>query len=148
MELLISKRNEKWLRERGAIEYGRSHYSYIVLLHAMFFISIFVENSASTEKSFEPVFLIAYVLLVIAKIWVIATLGNYWCTRILRVPNFSPIRKGPYKFFRHPNYFIVIAEIAIIPLVFHLYYTALIFSFLNAVMLFIRIREENKAWGY
>ena len=147
-ELIISKRNEKWLREQGAIEYGRGHYAFIVLLHTMFFVSMLVEYFSSGEKLFEPIFFLMFLLLIILKIWIISSLGRYWNTRILRVPNFVAITKGPYKIILHPNYCVVIAEIAIIPLVFHLYYTAIIFSLLNAEMLFVRIREENKAWGF
>jgi methyltransferase len=79
------------------------------------------------------------------KVWVISSLGKYWNTKIYRIPDARLIKKGPYIFFKHPNYAIVIAEIVVIPLIFHLYYTAIIFSLLNAIILSIRIRKENKA---
>ncbi len=75
---------------------------------------------------------------------VISSLGRYWNTKIFRVPGAPLIKKGPYKFFKHPNYIIVVCEIAVIPLIFHLYRTAIVFSILNAVMLSVRIKEENK----
>ena len=78
------------------------------------------------------------------KVWVIMSLGKFWNTKIYHIPNLPLVRKGPYKFIKHPNYLIVIAEIAIIPLTFHLYYTAIIFTILNAIMLSVRIKEENK----
>ena len=78
---------------------------------------------------------------------VIASLGKYWNTKILRIPGMAPIKKGAYKYFTHPNYIIVICEFIVVPMVFHLYWTAVIFSALNAVILWIRIREENEAWN-
>jgi methyltransferase len=79
--------------------------------------------------------------------WVIVSLGKYWNTKILRIPGMAPVTKGPYKYFRHPNYIIVVCEFIVVPLVFHLYSTAIIFSVLNAFMLSVRIREENRAWN-
>ncbi|RYY37476.1 MAG: hypothetical protein EOP46_02465 [Sphingobacteriaceae bacterium] len=76
-----------------------------------------------------------------------SSLGKYWNTRIFRVPGSVPVAKGPFKFLRHPNYVEVICEIAVIPLIFHLYYTAVIFTVLNAIMLAVRIRVENRVWN-
>ena len=72
------------------------------------------------------------------------SLGKYWNTKILRIPDSVLISKGPYRYFKHPNYIIVVCEIFVIPLIFDLYYTAVIFSVLNGVMLKVRIKEENK----
>jgi len=78
------------------------------------------------------------------KIWIILSLGKFWNTKIYHIAKAPLIIKGSYKYFKHPNYLVVIAEIMVIPLIFHLFYTALIFSILNAIMLYVRIREENK----
>jgi len=94
------------------------------------------------------VFLLLFILLLLFKYWVLSSLGLYWNTRIYRVPGSVAVKKGPYKLFKHPNYVDVVLEIAIIPLVFHLYYTALIFSVLNAIMLSVRIKVENKVWAH
>jgi methyltransferase len=91
-------------------------------------------------------FLIVFLVLVATKIWIIHSLGPYWNTKIYRIPGIAPVRTGAYKYLKHPNYLIVIAEIMIFPLIFHLYYTALIFTILNAIMLTIRIKAENKVW--
>jgi len=144
-ELLISKRNEKWLIENGAVEFGRSHYPLIVILHILFIVSLIIEYYLRSSSFFNIWFLFLYFLLVALKIWVISSLGKFWNTKIFRIADAPLITNGPYKFLKHPNYIIVIAEIVVIPLVFNLYYTAIIFSALNAVMLTIRIREENKA---
>jgi len=146
-ELYISRRNEKWLLSRGAIEYGRAHYPYIVALHTFFVISLITEYYLTGGQSISYIALSLFILLLAFKYWVLSSLGTYWNTRIYRVPGAVAVRKGPYKLFKHPNYIDVVLEIAIIPLVFHLYYTALIFSVLNAIVLSVRIRVENKVWA-
>lgn len=146
-ELYISKRNEKWLLSQGAIEYGRKHYPYIVALHTLFIISLIAEYYLTGGQSISYIALSLFILLLAFKYWVLSSLGTYWNTRIYRVPGAVAVRKGPYKLLKHPNYVDVVLEIAIIPLVFHLYYTALIFSVLNAIMLSVRIKVENKVWA-
>jgi methyltransferase len=145
LELLLSKSNEKWLLQNNAVEYGNMHYPFIVALHVLFIISLIIEYSTQITTSYSIFFLIFYFLIIAFKAWVILSLGKFWNTKIFRIPNMQLINKGPYKYFKHPNYMLVTAEIAVIPLVFHLYTTAIIFSILNAIMLFVRITEENKA---
>lgn len=144
-ELFLSKRNEKWLLQNGAVEYGKKHYPFIIALHSLFFLSLILEYTSQPTHSFSLLILLLYFLLLAIKVWVITTLGKFWTTKIYRIQNLPLINEGPYKYFKHPNYIVVIFEIATIPLVFHLYYTALIFSLLNAVVLTVRIKEENKA---
>ncbi|MDO3626426.1 isoprenylcysteine carboxyl methyltransferase family protein [Mucilaginibacter sp. BT774] len=146
-ELYISKRNEKWLLSQGAIEYGREHYPYIVALHTLFILSLIAEYYLTGGQPVSYIFLLLFVLLLAFKYWVLSSLGLYWNTRIYRIPGAVAVRRGPYKLFKHPNYVDVVLEIAIIPLVFHLYYTAIIFSVLNAIMLSVRIKVENKVWA-
>jgi methyltransferase len=146
-ELYISKRNEKWLLAQGAVEYGREHYPYMVTMHTLFIVSIIAEYYLTGGDSINLLFLSLFILLLIFKYWVLSSLGTYWNTRIYRVPGVVAVRKGPYKLFKHPNYVDVVCEIAIIPLVFQLYYTAVIFTVLNAIMLTVRIRVENKVWA-
>jgi methyltransferase len=142
-ELLLSNKNEKWLLQNGAIEYGSKHYPFIIALHSLFFISLILEYSVHHVASYSLSFLLFYFLLLAFKIWMILSLGKFWNTKIYRIAGFPLINKGPYKYFKHPNYLVVIAEIAVIPLAFHLYYTAIIFTLLNAIILSVRIREEN-----
>ncbi|MBS1525119.1 MAG: hypothetical protein JST19_05685 [Bacteroidetes bacterium] len=148
-ELCISSLNEKWLLSQGAIEYGREHYPFVVALHTCFIISLVAEYFFTQGPHLINYFFVVLVVLVLLfKWWLMSSLGKYWNTRIYRIPGSIAVRKGPYKYIRHPNYVDVVCEIAIIPLVFHLYYTAIIFSVLNIVMLTVRIRVENKVWGY
>lgn len=143
-ELAHSKRNGKWLLQNGAVEYGKRHYPFIVTLHVLFIISLIIEYTVRPAVSFSLFMLIFYSLLLVFKTWVIFSMGKFWNTRIYHIRGMPLVRKGPYNYIKHPNYLIVIAEIAVIPLIFHLYYTAIVFSVLNALMLFIRIKEENK----
>ncbi len=144
-ELVLSKSNEKWLLRNGAVEYGKKHYPFIVALHALFIISVIFEYSRQQNPTYSLFFIIFYVVLLVFKTWVILSLGKFWNTRIYHIPNIPLIKKGPYRYFKHPNYLIVIAEIAVIPLIFNLYCTAITFSLLNSIMLFTRIKEENIA---
>lgn len=143
-ELILSKRNEKWLLQNGAIEYGQKHYPLIVALHVLFIISLIIEYSMKRTVSYNFFLLVLYFLLLVFKTWVILSLGKFWSTKIYRIPNYPLIKKGLYRYFRHPNYMIVVIEIAVIPLIFYLYFTAAIFTLFNAIMLSVRIKEENK----
>lgn len=146
-ELYISSRNEKWLLQNGAIQYGQSHYPFMVAMHTLFIISIIVEYNWRGGTPINWGFLIAFLLVLCFKFWALSSLGKYWNTKIYRVPGVHPVKKGPYKLFKHPNYMEVVCEIALIPLVFHLYYTAVIFTMLNAAILTVRIGVENKVWA-
>jgi methyltransferase len=143
-ELILSKRNEKWLLQNGAIEYGQKHYPLIIALHVFFIVSLIVEYSMKRTVSYNSFLLILYFLLLVFKAWIILSLGKFWNTKIYRIPNYPLIKKGLYRHFKHPNYMIVIIEIAVIPLIFHLYFTAVIFSVFNAIMLTVRIKAENR----
>lgn len=144
-ELLLTRRNEKWLLQQGAVEYGAKHYPLIIMLHVFFFVSLIVEYLIVKPSSYNlPLFLLFFILLAF-KIWTVLALGKFWNTKIYRVVALPLIKKGPYRYLKHPNYIQVIAEIAIIPLIFHLYYTAAIFTLLNLIVLAVRIKAENKA---
>lgn len=143
-ELLLARRNERWLLQHGAVEYGREHYPWIVMLHALFFVSLIAEYLFSSTHSYSVPLLVLYFLVLGFKAWAILSLGICWNTKIYRIPDSSLVKRGPYRLMKHPNYVAVIAEIALIPLIFHLYITAVVFSLLNALMLTVRIREENK----
>lgn len=143
-ELVVSRQNEKWLRANGAVEYGQKHYPLIVLLHVSFIISLIIEYYLKPTQSVNYFLLIVYLILIATKVIVISSLGKYWNTKIFHISGSQLVRKGLYKYVKHPNYFIVICEIAVIPFIFNLYITAAVFSVLNAIMLSVRIREENK----
>jgi methyltransferase len=146
-ELFIAKRNEKWLLQQGAVEYGKAHYPFMIAMHTFFIVSIITEYLLRGQPSIDWLFLVVFLIVLSFKFWALSSLGKYWNTKIYRIPGVYPVKKGPYKFLKHPNYMEVVCEIAVIPLVFHLYYTAIIFTILNAAMLTVRIREENRVWA-
>lgn len=143
-ELVLARRNEKWLLRHGAVEYGQKHYRYIVALHVLFFVSLITEYVFTSTGYYSIPLMVLYFLLLAFKAWVIFSLGKFWNTKIFHISGYPLVKKGPYKFLKHPNYIVVIGEIALIPLIFHLYITSIVFSILNGVMLYVRIREENK----
>jgi len=147
IEMFVSKRNEKWLRENGAKEYGESHYKYFIILHTLFFISLITEFNLlkDNHSTINYIALILFAIVQCFRLSIFFSLGKNWNTRILVIPGSKPIKKGLYKYFRHPNYVLVIIEIFTIPLSFSLFYTLIVFSLLNLLLLKVRITEENKA---
>ena len=143
-ELWLSKRNTWRLLAEGAREYGAAHYPLIVAVHALWLASLWW---LAPGRPVDGFWLGMYVLLELARIWVLATLGRRWTTRIIVLPGAPLVARGPYRLVKHPNYLVVVGEIAVLPLVFGLWPIALVFSLLNAAVLAIRIREENRALG-
>jgi methyltransferase len=142
-ELIHSRRNTTALLARGGRESGAEHYPLFVLLHAAWLaaLAVFARPDASPDWFWLAVF----VLLQAARLWVIATLGPYWTTRIVTVPGASPVRSGPYRFLRHPNYLIVAIEIPALSLALGEPAVALLFGALNLALLGYRIRVEDAA---
>lgn len=143
VELLISRRNTRRLLAQGGYEVGGNHYPVIVALHVAWIVALAV--LVPTETPPKIPFLIAFGLVQIARYWVIGSLGGRWTTRIIVVPGKVLVTRGPYRWFRHPNYLVVIAEIALLPLVFDAWEIALGFSIANAVIILYRIHIEEKA---
>jgi methyltransferase len=143
VELFYSARNTRRLLGRGGVEIGAAQYPFIVLLHAAWLTSMAILTPASTVPNWWLLGL--YAALQPLRLWTIATLGPYWTTRIITLPGAPLVRTGPYRFFRHPNYLIVCAEIAVLPLAFGALEIAIIFSILNASLLSWRIRTEERA---
>lgn len=148
VELFIAKKNEKWVRNRGAIEYGRKHYKYFFLLHTGFFISLIIEFNLSPFSEINYAALFIFLIVQIFRLSIFISLGKYWNTRILVIPGGNLVKKGLYKYLKHPNYFIVVLEFILIPLSYSLFVSMLIFSTLNLILLSVRIKTENKALGY
>jgi methyltransferase len=146
-ELYIAKQNEKQLKAAGAVEYGESHYSWMVLMHLSFFIVLIIEVVVLERdvSGLWPIWLTLFLIAQSGRIWVIRSLGKHWNTKIIVVPDADVVIKGPYKYFKHPNYIIVATEIIVISLLFNAYYTAVIFSLLNVWMMTVRIPLEEKA---
>lgn len=146
-ELRIAKRHEEKLRKLGASEVDKNGYRVIVGMHSAFFVSlvleeVFLNRGVSPEW---PVFLTIFVAAQLLRYWAIHSLGAFWNTKIIVAPNHPIVRKGPYRYLRHPNYVAVITEFVVIPLLFACYLTAAIFSAMNALLLARRIKVEARS---
>jgi len=143
-ELWLAQRNTRAMLRRGAREHGAGHYPLIVGLHVLWLLTLW---ALAPWQAVELSWLSLFGLLQIARFWVLSTLGPRWTTRIIVLPEAPLVESGLYRILNHPNYWVVIGEIAVLPLVFGLPWVAAIFTILNAFVLNIRIREENRALG-
>jgi methyltransferase len=141
-ELALARRNTRLLEQRGAVEHASGHYPVIVLLHAAWLAGLWL---LGRNNPVDPVLLALFLLLQALRVWVLATLGSRWTTRIIVQPGAPLVAKGPYRWLSHPNYVVVVGEIAVLPLCLGLPGFALAFSVANAAVLTIRIRAENAA---
>lgn len=141
-ELVLARRNTRRLLARGAVEVASEHYGLIVALHAAWLCGLWL---LAWDKPVSVGWLVVFILLQLVRVWVLRTLGDRWTTRIIVLPGQPLVKRGPYRLLPHPNYAVVICEIAVLPLVFGLTSYALVFSVLNAAVLSIRIRAEAGA---
>lgn len=142
-ELVLAQRNTKRLLLEGGREIGARHYPLFVLLHGGWLVAMFLLIPPDAP-AVTPL-LAAFVVLQLLRVWIVLSLGRYWTTRIITVPGAPLVRRGPYRFMRHPNYVVVIGEIALLPLAFGAWKIALVFSILNMALLWHRIRIEDTA---
>jgi methyltransferase len=141
-ELVIDRRNTARLLAGGAHEVGASHYPVMVAMHAAWLAALWFSVGG---RAINLPLLAVFGALQLLRVWVLATLGPRWTTRIIVTPAAPLVKKGPFRFLRHPNYTVVTAEIAVLPLVFGLWGIAALFTLLNAAMLYVRIGTENRA---
>jgi methyltransferase len=141
-ELVLARRNTEKLKARGAIEIGAKHYPLVVSVHAAWLIALWVFGR---DQDVNLGLLAIFILLQALRVWILATLGSRWTTRIIVLRGEPLITSGPYRYFSHPNYAVVCGEIAVLPLALHLPAVAIVFSLLNAAVLVIRVRAEQRA---
>jgi methyltransferase len=141
-ELVHANRNTKRLLSQGGQEHGADHYHYFIFLHSAWIaiIALLVDP----QHIIYPAMLALFVATQLLRIWTLASIGRWWTTRIISAPHFDRVKRGPYKYISHPNYLVVVLELAIVPLMLDLPWVALVFSILNAVLLRHRIGVENK----
>ena len=142
-ELVLAARNTRRLRARGAVEVGAGHYPVIVALHIAWLAAMVLAVAPETPANLP--LLAVFIALQAGRVWVIAALGERWTTRVIVLPGEPLVARGPYRYVKHPNYLIVCAEIAVVPLIFGAWWIALVFSVLNLAMLWHRIRVEDAA---
>ena len=143
-ELILARRNTLRLLARGAVESGAGHYPVVVALHAAWLAGLWL---LAWDRPTNLGWLVAFLVLQLLRIWVIASLGDRWTTRIIVLPDAPLVRRGPYRFLPHPNYVVVAGEMLVLPLVFGLTAYGLSFFLLNAAVLWVRIRAEDAALG-
>ena len=141
-ELVIASSNTRYLRALGAVEFGRAHYPAMVALHASWLAALWLSVGG---RAVNLPLLGLFMLLQALRVWVLASLGRRWTTRIIVLPGAPLVKGGPFRFLRHPNYCVVVGEIAVLPLVFGLTWIAVVFTLLNAAMLGVRIGSEASA---
>jgi methyltransferase len=143
IELAVAARNTRRLRTLGAVELDAQGYPGFIVLHGGWLLSLALLVPATAPVSWP--LLGVFAALQLGRLWVIASLGGRWTTRIMILPDTPPVRTGPYRFVRHPNYMIVAAEIAVLPLAFGAVGIAAVFSAANLVLIVRRIAIEERA---
>jgi methyltransferase len=141
-ELVLSHTSTQRLKARGAVEVAGGHYPLMVAVHTTWLIALWVFGH---DQPLNIIALLFYLALQALRFWVMRTLGARWTTRIIVLPEAPLVSAGPYRFLSHPNYAVVVGEIAVLPLVLGLPWLAVLFTVLNAGVLMIRIRAENRA---
>jgi methyltransferase len=145
VEAIYAERNTRRLLARGGFEVAPEQHVWFVALHAAWLLSMALFVPWSRQPNWWLLGL--FVLLQLGRVWVLAALGPYWTTKIVSIPGAPLVRRGPYRFVRHPNYAIVACEIAALPLAFGAWALAVTFTVLNAALLTWRLRAENRALG-
>src|SRR5450830_403068 len=144
-EVAFAQWNTARQRAAGGVEFGAAHYPLMVALHALWLLGLWL---LGRDHPVDPLWLAVFILLQAGRLWVIASLGRRWTTRVIVLPGVAPVARGPYRWLRHPNYLIVVLEIAVVPLALGLPLFALVFSLANAALLAYRIRVENHALAW
>ncbi|WP_102027244.1 isoprenylcysteine carboxyl methyltransferase family protein [Salirhabdus sp. Marseille-P4669] len=147
IELWVANRNERWMKENGATIVEEGIYKWIVLTHVTFLMAILVEGYLfhHLQNKITVFVLFLFLVLQVLRMWCLTSLGRFWNTKIIVLPKVERIRKGPYKYVRHPNYIIVGLEFIIIPILFHAYVSAVLFPLVHSVLMYYRIPAEERA---
>lgn len=146
-ELFVARSNEQWIRSHGGYEVGAGHYPFMVAIHVGFFISLIIEFFVFNRSLSAYWYLLFGIFagLQMMRVWIISSLGRFWNTKILVLPGANVVKRGPFRLIRHPNYVVVSLEILVIPLLFNAFFTAILFTILNFIILSVRIPKEEAA---
>lgn len=145
-ELRISKRNEEQILAMNGFIAKELNYVFMVALHSTWLGTILyfaIKQNMVIRPSFFIVGLIFFLIGQSLRIVAIKTLGARWTTKIAILPERPAVKQGIFKYIRHPNYLGVCLEIFALPLMGGLFVIAILFSVLNFVILFFRIRKEE-----
>jgi methyltransferase len=141
IELIYSHRNARMLLDRGGYEVGRVHYGLMLLLHVAWLATLWWY---AWDRPVEWSMVVVYLLLQVARAWMLMALGPRWTMRIIVTPD-EPMEASLFtRFLRHPNYLVLALEVLVMPLAFGLWWHALLFTVANAVMIYWRLRIEDE----
>jgi methyltransferase len=140
-ELVYANANTRRLLSEGGREVGARHYPLFIVLHSSWLIALAVFAAPAYAPNIP--LLCAFIGSQLFRFWTLASIGRWWTTRIISAPHFPRVKRGPYRFMSHPNYTLVVVEIALLPLLLGTPILALIFSALNAALLWWRIKIES-----
>jgi methyltransferase len=141
-ELVIAKRNTAALMAKGAREVGAGHYPVMVAMHSVWIAALVFFG---WDQPGSLPWLAVYAMLQVFRVWILGTLGRRWTTRVIVLDGEDLVARGPFRYVRHPNYLLVVAEIIVAPMVLGLWWVAVIWTVLNALMLRHRIAVEDAA---
>ncbi|MET0637525.1 MAG: isoprenylcysteine carboxylmethyltransferase family protein [Chitinophagaceae bacterium] len=149
LTVFISARNEKKLKKLGAVEYGKTNSTILIIAHFGFYIACLTEGLGgpmfSTTVGVAGFWI--YVFSVLMLYYVIYTIRHVWTVKLLIAPALYHTinRNFIFRVVKHPNYFLnIIPELVGIALVFQAWYTLIIGLPLYLISLFIRIKQEEK----
>lgn len=140
-ELAYANANTRRLLAEGGREYGADHYPLFILLHTGWLISIALFAEPTTRP--DMLLLNAFIASQTFRFWTLASIGRWWTTRIISAPHFPRVKRGPYRYIKHPNYALVVVEIALLPLLLGSLSAAICYSILNAALLAWRLKIET-----
>jgi len=150
VELGLARRNAAWAFEQGGVEHGRAHYPWMVAFHVALLASCVVEPLATSRPFDGGRFGVGAGAVAAAQAlrwWTIVTLGRRWNTRVIVIPGLPLVRSGPFRVLRHPNYLAVAIEVAALPVAMGAWFTAVVGTVLNGVLMAVRIPAEEVALG-
>lgn len=149
LELIIANQNEQWMKQRGGVIIAQEHYFLFIILHFCFLVSLFLEVALIGERPFSLniYFFVLFLIVQLGRVWCIQSLGKFWNTKIIVIPKVILIKKGPYRFIKHPNYVIVFIELFTLSFMFGAYLTGILFPLLHLAVLMVRIPAEDRALG-
>lgn len=147
LELVLAKLNEKLMKRDGGMVIKETNYIFMVLLHTSWLVGLSY-YAFFTELTIDPVIaIVALTFFLIGqclRVLTIFTLGKQWSTRIMVKPGGKAVNRGIFQWVRHPNYLGVIIELISLPFFAGLFIFGGVFSILNLIILFFRIKKEEQ----
>ena len=150
-EVCWSKRNARRVLARGGETIVPDGMAAIALVHGLWFLAMALEDTLLGPHArllrYRFMFFGAFAGAEVLRFWCVASLGDSWNVRVLVCPGVAPVRHGPYRYLRHPNYLGALVMLVSLPLALGLPYTAAAVLPAKLLALRQRIRIEDAALG-